>query len=87
MAMLVGGSLFARLTKHSGIAILLSIATRAYIATKQVGVNGIAEHGSIFVFSAVIANAAGCVVFARFGLVPAMLLAAGLGLNVFFQRG
>lgn len=75
-------SLFARLTNRRSVAMAMCIALRAYIATRQVGLIGIADHGALFVLCAVAATAAGCAVFARFGLGPTMLLAAGLDAHI-----
>lgn len=76
-------SLCARLTGRRDIALALCVATGAYIATKQVGMHGITEHATLFVVAASTANAAGCALFARYGLAPLMLLSAGLSAHVF----
>jgi hypothetical protein len=77
-------SLFARLVNRRVVAIALCIALRSYIASRQAAIGGISEGGAFFVLAAVTATAAECLVFTRFGLVPTMLLAAGLDTHVFF---
>ena len=77
-------SLFARLTGRRSAAVGLCLALRAYVSYRQVASAGVADGVPLLFVSALVTTAAGCVVFARFGLAPAMLFAAGLDLHVFF---
>jgi|GEM_PF-1871628 len=77
-------SLFARLTRRRSIAVALCAAMRTYIAYRQITEAGITNHLPLFIFPALVSTTAGCILFARFGLVPAMLLSAGLDIHVFF---
>ncbi len=77
-------SLFARLTNRQSVSFALCIALRAYLTSRQVALHGVGENGALLVLVSVCENAAQCFVFARNGLAPAMLLAAGLQAHVFF---
>lgn len=77
-------SVLARLGNRQAVAVLLCVVLRALLAAKQVGAAAL-PHGAVFVGAAAACTAAGGLVFARFGLAPAMLLGAGLDLRLFFQ--
>ena len=76
-------SFFARLTGRASVSVVLCIAFRAYVAYRQVADAGMTESVLPFVVTATVTCGAGCMLFARFGLAPAVLLAAGLDLHVF----
>lgn len=78
-------SLFARLTNRRGASLALCLACRAFLAAKQAGLASLAAEGTPFMLAAVASNAAACLVFAWYGLLPAMLLAAGLELHVLLR--
>jgi len=77
-------SIFGRLSGRRSAAVGLCLALRAYVASRQIAEAGITDCIPLFVVSALASTAAGCVVFARFGLAPTMLLAGGMDLHVFF---
>jgi len=77
-------SLFARLTGRQSIAVTLCLVLRTYIAYRQMTDAGMVSHLPLFIFPSLAANLAGCILFAKFGLAPAMILSAGLTLHVFF---
>ncbi len=78
-------SLFARLTGRRAVAVSLCVALRIFVTHLQTAEVGMAAESGLLAASAAVATAAGCIVFARFGLAPAMLLAAGLDLHVLVQ--
>jgi hypothetical protein len=77
-------SFFVRLTGSQSWALGLCVALRALVSYLQIDVAGVTEHAALFTVWAMVTTGVGCLVFARFGLAPTMLLAAGLDLNVFF---
>ena len=79
-------SLAVRLTGSRLAAIGLCLALGIFVTHLHAAKAGMTANAGLMVVSTSVATAAGCMVFARFGLVPAMLLAAGLDLHVFFQR-
>ena len=79
-------SFFARLTGSRLVALGLCLALRVYVAYRQVVYSGMTDCLGLFVVSAAGTAAVGCVLFARYGLAPAMLLAAALDLHVLFTR-
>ena len=76
-------SVFARISNRRWLALVLCICLRAYVVSRQLAYAGIAEGAPLFFAAALLSTAAACYLFARFGLVPAMLLSAGLDLHVF----
>lgn len=80
-------SLFARLTNRRAVAVGLCVALRIYVTHLQAAGAGMTTGVGLLVASAAVATSAGCLVFARFGLVPAMLLAAGLDGHVVVAAG
>lgn len=77
-------SFFGRLTGRAWVAAGFCIAVRTYVVHLQVGHAGLAEQVPLFLASAVVTTLVACVLFARYGLIPAMIFAAGLDLRVFF---
>jgi len=80
-------SLFARLSGRQSIALLLTVMFRAFVTAQQVAATGMTEGVWLFHVSAMLTNVVGCLLFARFGLVPAMLFGAGATLHVFLGGG
>jgi hypothetical protein len=76
-------SLFARLTGRPTSSVLLCLALRAYVSYRQITEAGMFEGSLLLAMSALLATAAGCFLFARFGLMPTMLFGAGLDLHLF----
>jgi hypothetical protein len=76
-------SLFARLTQRRWAAILLCLVLRSYVLYRQMAHADMTDGAALFYTASLLSTAAGCAVFARFGLVPAMLLAAGFDVHVF----
>lgn len=79
-------SFFSRLTGRTRVALALCLALRVYVAYRQVVFSGMTDGTAALILSAAATTAAGCMLFARFGLAPGMLLAAGLDLHLFFSR-
>jgi len=79
-------SFFARLTRNRSVAFGLCLALRVFIAYRQVVFAGLTDGIGLFVVSAVGAAAAGCILFVRYGLAPAVFLAAILDLHVLSMR-
>jgi hypothetical protein len=79
-------SFFTRLTRRPDVALCLCLTLRVYIAYRQMALSGMTASIGLFIVSAVGTVAAGCFVFARFGLGPTLLLAAGMDLHLFFAR-
>lgn len=76
-------SLFTRVTGRPVVAAGLCIALRAYVVYRQMAEAGIMEGAWLFMVPATAGVAVGCFLFARYGLVPAMLFAGGTDLHVF----
>lgn len=77
-------SLFARLTGRQSAAIALAVAFRIFVMHRQVAVAGVADALPLFFASAAIGSLVACLLFARFGLAPMLVLTAGLDAHVFF---
>lgn len=77
-------SIMGRLTGRRSAAVGLCLALCAYVVYRQITEAGIRDCIPLFMVSALVSTTAGCVVFARFGLVPTMLLAGGMDVHVFF---
>lgn len=71
-------SLFARLTHRPAVALALTCALRAYVMHRQLATAGLLADYPVFLIPALAATAAGGFLFARYGLAPAMVLAAGI---------
>jgi hypothetical protein len=76
-------SLFARLTNRRYLALGLCLLFRVYVAHRQIADVGMADAVPLFLLSNILCAAAGCLLFARFGLAPTILFAAGLDLHLF----
>ena len=76
-------ALFARLTGRASVSVVLCMAFRTYVTYRQVADAGMTEGLLPLAIAAVLTTGFGYIVFARFGLAPSMLLAAGLDLHVF----
>lgn len=79
-------SFFIRLTGRPLVALSLCLALRVYVTHRQVLLSGMTDAIAALVALSAAATLAGCILFYRFGLAPAMLLAAGLNLHLFFTR-
>lgn len=77
---------FTRLTGYPSVACALCVALRTYVAYRQVLLSGLTDGVGLLVLSAAGTVAVGCLLFARFGLVPAMVFAAGLDVHLFFHQ-
>lgn len=77
-------SLFARLTRNRWVALVLCLFLRAYVVHQQMAFAGVEQGASFFLSSALLFTAASCILFAVYGLVPAMVFAAAAELHVFF---
>lgn len=77
-------ALAARITGRWPVAMVVCIILRACICRLQVSEYGLAEHALPFTAAAVLPAAIACLLFARFGLAPAMLFGAGMSMHVFF---
>ena len=75
-------SYFARLLNRQHLAIGLCLVFRAYVTDRQIAYAGITEAIPFFMITSLLMTAAGCLLFARFGLIPAILLSAGLNLHL-----
>jgi hypothetical protein len=78
-------SFFARLVNRQSVALVLCLVFRAYVAHHQLAGAGITGMESFLFFSTLLTAAAGCLVFARFGLGPTVLLSIGLNLHLLFR--
>jgi hypothetical protein len=78
-------SFFARLVNRQSIALALCLVFRAYVAHRQLAGAGLAGMEPVLSLSTLLATAAGCLVFARFGLVPTILLSIGLNLHLLLR--
>lgn len=77
-------SMLVRLTGHVPASAGLCLVVTALLTRQQIAVNEIATGSMLIFITALAGNAVGCVMFAGFGLIPAMLLSAGLNLHLFF---
>jgi hypothetical protein len=77
-------SYFARLTRSVWLSIAFCLAVRGFLVFRQMVESGIVDGAPYFVSSALASTFLACLVFARYGLIPTMLFAAGLDLRAFF---
>jgi len=78
-------ALFARLTNRQSVALALTLAFRAYVMHRQLVEAGVTAAVPLFYLQALAGTLAGAFLFARYGLAPAMVLAAGLDLHLLFN--
>ena len=78
-------SFFARLVYRQSIALALCLVFRVYVAHHQLAGASLAWMEPVLFLSPLLATGAGCLVFARFGLAPTILLALGLNLHLLFR--
>jgi hypothetical protein len=78
-------SFFARLVHRQSIALALCLVFRAYVAHHQLAVANLGSMEPILFLSPLLSTGAGCLVFARFGLAPTILLSIGLNLDLLFR--
>lgn len=78
-------SLFARLLNRRDLAIVLCLLFRAYVTHRQIADTGITAAVPLLLVSNMILTAAGCLMFARFGLAPTVILSIGLNLHLFIS--
>jgi len=71
----------ARLTGRPVVGVALALALRSLLLRLQLDAAGIVEGVPLFYGSAWLGTLLGCVVYARYGLLPAALLAAGMDLS------
>lgn len=76
-------SLFARLTRRRWAALALCVALRAWVMNRQLAAAAIAAGAGYFQAGALLHTAVAGFLFARFGLVPALLFASAADLHVF----
>jgi len=77
-------SIAARLTGRRSVAVGICVAFRAYVVYRQILAGGITDGVTLFVALALIGATVQCMMFATFGLIPAMVLAGGMDLHLFF---
>ena len=75
-------SLFARLTNRQSVALGLTLAVRFYVMHRQMTEAGVSAAVPLFYGLALATTLAGGLLFARYGLAPAMLFAAALDLRL-----
>jgi hypothetical protein len=78
-------SFFARLVNRQSIALALCVIFRAYVSHHQLEGANLASMEPILFLSPLLATGTGCLVFARFGLAPTILLSIGLNLHLLFR--
>jgi len=78
-------SFFARLTNRQWIAVALTVALRLFVSMRQMAETGVFDAVPLMLVSTGVMATAACVLFARTGLIPAMMLAAGLDLHLFLN--
>ena len=77
-------SVAARLTSDRFAALGLCMLFRFYVSHRQVVENGLADHMTLLTAPPLAVGLIGCLVFARFGLAPAMFLVAVLDVRLLF---
>lgn len=80
-------SFATRLLKRRDLALGFCLVFRAYVSYRQVVDHEMSSAVPLFLIANVLAAAAGCALFARYGLVPCMLFSAGVSLHVFISPG
>ncbi|MCX6995710.1 MAG: hypothetical protein NTV49_01160 [Kiritimatiellaeota bacterium] len=75
-------SFFARLTNRRSVALGLCLALRAYVLHRQMAAAGLSAALPLFLVPALAITLAGGLLFARYGLAPAMLFAAAMELRL-----
>jgi hypothetical protein len=78
-------SLAGRLTGNRFAALGLCLLFRLYLSHLQIDGAGLADHRLLLMVPAAAANLLGCLLFARFGLLPAMFFAAVLDARLFLS--
>jgi hypothetical protein len=78
-------SFFARLVNSQSIALALCLGLRTYVVNHQLAGAVVVGVEPVLLLSPLLATGAGCLVFARFGLAPTILLSIGLNLHLFFR--
>lgn len=76
-------SLVARLTNRRDVAVGVCVLLRAFVVHRQLCAGAIGEPTWLFFTAAMVPAAVGSILFARFGLVPAMVFAACMDAHVF----
>jgi hypothetical protein len=76
-------SFFARLAKRQHLAVGFCLVFRAYVAHLQIAQQGMTDAVPLFLVSNILVGAAGCILFARCGLLPTILLSVGTSLHLF----
>ena len=71
-------SLAGRLTGNRFASLGLCLFFRLYVAHRQVSEAGLVDHMALFMAPAAVVGLIGCLLFARFGLLPAMFFSAVL---------
>ena len=79
-------AMFARLTGNRWIAAGLCLGLRAFVVYRQMADADIEQGIPVFMTGALLQTGAACFLFARYGLIPAMLFAAVSDLHVFLGR-
>lgn len=78
-------SVATRLTRRRSIAVGICVAFRAYVVYRQIIHGGITDSVTLFAVLALAGATVQCLMFAAFGLIPAMVLAGGMDLHLFFM--
>jgi hypothetical protein len=76
-------SLLARLTGRRDFAIALSMVLGVFLVNLKVAARGLQEHFLLFAITSLFGCGLACFLFSRFGLVPTMILTAGMNLRLF----
>lgn len=79
-------SFFARLTNRQSVAIVLAVALRLCVSLHQMTELGVVDAVPLMLVSTAVMATVACILFARTGLVAAMVLGAGLDLHLFLSR-
>jgi hypothetical protein len=61
---------------------MMAVLLRLFVTSLQLASAGIADHFFLYFAGSAFVSITGCILFARAGLVPAMVFAAGLNLRL-----
>jgi len=78
-------SFFARLTNRLWVAVALTVALRLFVSMQQMSGTGVFDAIVLMLVATGVVATAACLLFAGTGLIPTMMLAAGLDLHLFLN--